>query len=26
VQAMTDKHIELVADLLQHKEKDIVTV
>jgi ribosome recycling factor len=26
VQAMTDKHIELAADLLQHKEKDIVTV
>lgn len=26
VQAMTDKHIEVVADLLQHKEKDIVTV
>ncbi len=26
VQAMTDKHIELVAELLQHKEKDIVTV
>jgi ribosome recycling factor len=26
VQAMTDKHIELVAELLHHKEKDIVTV
>jgi ribosome recycling factor len=26
IQAMTDKHIELVAELLQHKEKDIVTV
>jgi ribosome recycling factor len=26
VQSMTDKHIELVGDLLQHKEKDIVTV
>ena len=26
IQAMTDKHTEIVADLLQHKEKDIVTV
>lgn len=26
VQAMTDKHIELVGELLQHKEQDIVTV
>ena len=26
VQALTDRHIELVSDLLQHKEKDIVTV
>jgi ribosome recycling factor len=26
IQAMTDKHIELVSELLQHKEKDIVTV
>lgn len=26
IQAMTDKHIELVGDLLQQKEKDIVTV
>lgn len=26
VQSITDKHIELVAELLQQKEKDIVTV
>lgn len=26
IQAMTDKHTEIVADLLQAKEKDIVTV
>lgn len=26
IQAMTDKHIELVAELVQHKEQDIVTV
>ncbi len=26
IQALTDRHVELVNDLLQHKEKDIVTV
>ena len=26
IQAMTDKHIELVGELLQQKEQDIVTV
>lgn len=26
IQALTDRHVELVNELLQHKEKDIVTV
>ncbi len=26
IQALTDQHVELVNELLQHKEKDIVTV